>query len=44
MLKVGGKINLVVNYGSTPLEFVKVNNAIELTSEAEVAEVLAKVR
>ena len=41
---VGGKINLVVRYGSKPLEFVKGKNAIELGSEAEVADVLAKVR
>ena len=41
---VDGKINLVVRYGSKPLEFAKGKNAIELTSEAEVADVLAKVR
>ena len=41
---VDGKINLVVRYGSKPLEFAKGNNAIELDSEAEVADVLAKVR
>ena len=41
---VNGKINLVVRYGSTPLEFAKGKNAIELTSEAEVADVLRKVR
>ena len=41
---VDGKINLVVRYGSKPLEFAKGKNAIELASEAEVAEVLAKVR
>ena len=41
---VDGKINLVVRYGSKPLEFAKVKNAIELASEAEVADVLAKVR
>ena len=39
-----GKINLVVRYGSKPLEFAKGKNAIELASEAEVADVLAKVR
>ena len=39
-----GKINLVVRYGSKPLEFAKVKNALELASEAEVADVLAKVR
>ena len=41
---VDGKINLVVRYGSKPLEFTKGKNAIELGSEAEVADVLAKVR
>ena len=41
---VGGKINLVVRYGSKPLEFAKGKNAIELASEAEVADVLRKVR
>ena len=33
-----------MRYGSKPLEFAKGKNAIELTSEAEVADVLAKVR
>ena len=32
---VDGKINLVVRYGSKPLEFAKGKNAIELASEAE---------
>ena len=41
---VDGKVNLVVRYGSKPLEFAKGKNAIELASEAEVADVLAKVR
>ena len=41
---VDGKINLVVRYGSKPLEFAKGKNAIELGTEAEVADVLAKVR
>ena len=41
---VDGKINLVVRYGSKPLEFAKGKNAIELATEAEVAVVLAKVR
>ena len=41
---VDGKINLVVRYGSKPLEFAKGKNAIELSTEAEVANVLAKVR
>ena len=31
-------------YGSRPLEFAKGKNAIELGSEEEVADVLAKVR
>ena len=34
----------LVRYGSKPLEFAKGKNAIELASEAEVADVLAKVR
>ena len=33
-----------MHYGSKPLEFAKRKNAIELASEAEVADVLAKVR
>ena len=41
---VDGKINLVVRYGSKPLEFSKGKNAIESGSEAEVADVLRKVR
>ena len=41
---VDGKINLVVRYGGNPLEFAKGQNAIELGTEAEVADVLAKVR
>ena len=41
---VDGKINLVVRYGSKPLEFSKGKNAIELGTEAEVGDVLAKVR
>ena len=41
---VDGKINLVVRYGSKPLGFAKGKNAIELASEAEVADALAKVR
>ena len=41
---VDGKINLVVRYGSKPLEFAKGKNAIELASEADVADVLVKVR
>ena len=41
---VDGKINLVVRYGSKPLEFAKGKSAIEPGTEAEVADVLAKVR
>ena len=41
---VDGKINLVVRYGSKPLEFAKGKNAIELNSEAEVLEVLAQMK
>jgi len=41
---VDGKINLVVRYGSKRLEVAKGKNAIELVTEAEVADVLAKVR
>ena len=41
---VDGKINLVVRYGSKPLEFAKGKNAIELATETEVADVLAKLR
>jgi hypothetical protein len=41
---VDGKTNLVVRYGSKPLEFAKVKNAIELAGEAEVADTLYKVR
>ena len=33
-----------MRYGSKPLEFAKGKNAIELTSEAEVADTLRKVR
>ena len=44
LLSVGGKIKLVVRHGSKPLEFAKGKNAIELTSETEVADVLVKVR
>ena len=40
---VDGKINLVVRYGSKPPEFSKGKNAIELASEAEVADTLRKV-
>ena len=41
---VNGKTNLVLRYGSKPLEFAKGKNAIELASEAEVADTLRKVR
>ena len=41
---VDEKINLVVRYGSKPLEFAKGKNAIELATESEVANVLAQVR
>ena len=41
---VDGKVNLVVRYGSKPLEFAKDKNAIELASEDEVADTLRKVR
>ncbi len=41
---VDGRINLVVRYGSKPLEFATGKNAIELASEAEVADTLRKVR
>ena len=41
---VDGKINLVVRYGSKPLEFAKGKNAIELASEGEVTDTLRKVR
>ena len=41
---VDGKINLVVRYGSKPLEFSKGKNAIEVGSEAEVADTLRMVQ
>ena len=41
---VDGKINLVVRYGSKPLEFAKGKNAVELASEAEVADTLRNLR
>ncbi len=41
---VDGKINLVVRYGSKPLEFAKGKNAIKLNSEEEVADVRRKVK
>ena len=44
MASADGKVNLVVRYGSKPLEFAKGKNAIELASEDEVADTLRKVR
>jgi hypothetical protein len=41
---IDGKINLVVRYVSKRLVFAKGKNAIELSSEAEVTDVLRKVR
>ncbi len=41
---VDGKVNLVVRYGSKPLEFSKGKNAIALDDEAEVADALRKIR
>ena len=41
---VDGKINLVVRYGSKPLEFAKGKNAIELASESEMADTLRTLR
>ena len=43
-VSVDGTINLVVRYGSKPLEFAKGKNAIEPATEAEIADVLAMVR
>lgn len=39
-----GKVNLVVRYGSKPLEFAKGKNAIQLESEAEVESTLMKLK
>ncbi|WP_254775525.1 DUF6641 family protein [Marinobacter sp. DSM 26671] len=39
-----GKVNLVVRYGSKPLEFAKGKNAIQLDSEAEVKSTLDKLK
>ena len=44
MASAEGKVNLVVRYGSKPLEFANGTNAIEPDSEAEVADTLRKVR
>ena len=41
---IDGKVNLVVRYGTKPLEFAKGKNAIALDTEADVAETLRKVR
>ena len=41
---VDGKINLVVRYGNKTLEFAKGKNAIELASEADVADTLRNLR
>ena len=41
---VDGKISFVVRYGSKPLEIAKGKNAIELASEAEVADKLRQIR
>ena len=41
---VDGKINLVIRYGSKPIEFSKGKNAILLDSEEEVSGVLTMVR
>jgi len=40
---VDGKINLLVRYGSKSFDFAKGKNAIELASEAEVADTLHKL-
>jgi len=39
-----GKVNLVVRYGSKPLEFAKGKNAIQLDSETELEGTLTKLR
>jgi hypothetical protein len=41
---VDGKVHLTIRYGSKPLEFVPGLNAIELSSQEEVSEVLRRVR
>lgn len=38
------KIDIVVHYGSKPVEFGKGKNATELASEAEVADALFNIR
>ena len=42
--RVGGKIILSVRFGSKLFKFAKGKNVAELVNEAEVADVLAKVR
>ena len=39
-----GNINLLLRYGSNPLEFSKGKNAIELSSELQVSDTSATVR
>jgi len=41
---INGQINLVVRYGSKPLEFAKGKNAIELADESAVSETLIKIK
>ena len=41
---VDGTVHLTIRYGSKPLEFGEGLNAIELSSEDEVADVLRRVR
>ncbi|MDA9649612.1 hypothetical protein N9T54_04265 [Alphaproteobacteria bacterium] len=43
MASADGKFNLVVCYGSKPLEFAKGKNVIELDREVEEADMLRKV-
>ena len=42
--RIDEKMNLLVCYGTKPLEFSKGTNATELASEAEVADTLGKVQ
>ena len=41
---INGQINLVVRYGSKPLEFAKGKNAVELADESLVSETLTKIK
>ena len=41
---VDGKVHLTIRYGSKPLEFGNGLNAIELSSEGEVPDILRRVR